>query len=97
MHKRKGALFMDYLKRSIVNKSSDFTSYIWYIHKNAVHHQLAKFIGEWKYDSYRSLISDAPTALLRNEVMEYFCGKQAFIKFHQQTIEPKTDITDTEL
>ena len=97
VYKRKGALFMDYLKRSIVNKSSDFTSYIWYIHKNAVHHQLAKSIGTWKYDSYQSLISVAPTALLRNELMEWFGGREAFIKFHQQSIDLKIQISDTDL
>jgi len=42
VNKRKGALFMGYLKRSRVNESSDFTSHIWYMHKNAVHHQLVK-------------------------------------------------------
>jgi hypothetical protein len=97
MHKRKGALFMDYLKRSIVNQSSDFTSYIWYVHKNAVHHQLVKSVGEWKYDSYQSLVSKSPTALLRNEIIEWYGSKEAFIQFHQQPIDPKTDITDTHL
>jgi hypothetical protein len=52
VNKRKGALFIDYLKRSKINKDSDFTSYIWYVHKNEIHHQLAKVIGEWQYDSY---------------------------------------------
>ncbi len=97
VNKRKGALFMDYLKRSIVNKSGDFTSFIWYIHKNAVHHQLAKSIGIWKYDSYQSLIREAPTALLRHELMEWFGGKEAFIKFHQQTIDLKIQVNDIDL
>jgi hypothetical protein len=94
VNKRKGALFMDYLKRSKVNEPGDFTSYIWYVHKNAVHHQLVKSVGDWKYDSYKSLISDAPTALLRNEVIEWFGNKEEFIKFHQQTIDPKIDFYD---
>ncbi len=89
---RKGALFMDYLKRSVVKESSDFTSYIWYIHKNAAHHQLVKAVGEWRYDSYQSFISEAPTALLRNEVIEWFGSKEAFIQFHQQNIDPKPKI-----
>lgn len=42
VYKRKGSLFMDYLKRSKVETNSDFTTYIWYIHKNAVHHSLTK-------------------------------------------------------
>ena len=94
VNKRKGALFMDYLKRSKVNESSDFTSFIWYVHKNAVHHQLVKSVGDWKYDSYHSLISDAPTSLLRKDVMEWFGNKEEFIKFHQETIDPKIDFYD---
>ena len=94
VNERKGALFMDYLKRSKVNKDSDFTSYIWYLHKNAVHHRLAKVVGEWSYDSYQSLLSGVPTALLRNEVIDWFGGKQEFIEFHNQTIEPKGDVLD---
>ncbi len=94
VNKRKGALFMDYLKRSKVNESSDFTSFIWYVHKNAVHHQLVKSVGDWKYDSYHSLISNAPTSLLRKDVMEWFGNKEEFIKFHQQTIHPKIDFYD---
>lgn len=94
VNKRKGALFMDYLKRSIVSQPGDFTNYIWYIHKNAVHHQLTKAVGEWPYDSYRSLVSELPTVLLRDEVIAWFGDKNAFIEFHQQPIDPKTDITD---
>ncbi len=91
---RKGALFVDYMKRSKVNEVSDFTSFIWYVHKNAVHHYLAQSIGDWRYDSYHELISDQPTTLLRNEVIDWFGSKEAFIKFHQQTIELKSVIGD---
>lgn len=96
VNNRKGALFMDYMKRSIVNEASDFTAYVWYIHKNAVHHQITKAIGEWQFDSYHSILSEQPTSLLRNEVIEWFGNKTAFIKFHQQPIHAKisTIITD---
>ena len=94
VNNRKGSLFMDYLKRSRVNVDCDFTSFIWYLHKNAVHHQLTKAVGEWPYDSYQSLLSDAPTSLLRNDVIEWFGSKEAFIEFHQQRIEPKGNILD---
>jgi putative transposase len=89
MYNRKGSLFMDYLKRSIVNKDSDFSSYIFYIHKNAVHHNLCKRIGQWHYDGYASLLSDKPTLLLRDEVMAWFGSKELFIKFHDQPITLK--------
>lgn len=89
---RKGALFMDYMKRSLVRKETDFTNFVWYIHKNAVHHQLAKQIGDWPYDSYRSLLSKASTSLLRDEVISWFGGKEEFIKFHQQAIDLKINL-----
>lgn len=86
VNKRKGALFMDYLKRSCVNNDRDFSNFVWYIHKNAVHHQLTKAIGEWRFDSYKTIISEEPTSLLRNELIEWFGGKDKFIEFHRQPI-----------
>ncbi|HTM65182.1 MAG TPA: hypothetical protein VL093_02600 [Flavipsychrobacter sp.] len=94
VYERKGALFMDYIKRNIVSKSSDFTTYVWYIHKNAVHHSLADTVGDWKYDSYQSLLSDSPTALMRNELIEWFGSKRSFMQFHQQPVDLKIKITD---
>lgn len=89
MYNRKGALFMDYLKRSCVNQETDFTAYVWYIHKNAVHHGLTRSVGEWKFDSYKSLLSEALTSLEREEVINWFGSKNAFAAFHEQDIQPK--------
>jgi putative transposase len=38
VNKRKVALFMDYMKRSKTRNDIDFTTFVWYIHNNAVHH-----------------------------------------------------------
>jgi len=89
MYNRKGSLFIDYLKRSCVEKESDFTSFIFYIHKNAVHHGLCRKIGEWNYDSYRSLLSEKSTLLQREEVISWFGSRELFIKFHTQPIQLK--------
>ena len=94
INNRKGALFMDYIKRSIVNKESDFTNYVWYIHKNPVHHQISKSIGDWSFDSYNSILSNAPTSLLRKELIDWFGTKEDFIDFHKQDINPKNEIFD---
>ena len=96
-HHRKGTLFMDYLKRSKVRNDDDFTTFLWYIHKNAVHHQLTKTIGEWPFDSYKSLLSDEPTSLLRKEVIDWFGSKEAFRSFHQQQVYLKIGITDIDI
>jgi putative transposase len=89
MYKRKGALFMDYLKRSRVEKESDFTSFIFYTHKNAAHHGCVVKIGDWKHDAYQSLVSDKPTKLLRTEVLNWIGGKEKFIEFHKQPVDIK--------
>lgn len=70
MYKRMGSLFMDYIKRSEAIDDSSITSFIFYIHKNAVHHGLKKNIAEWPFDSYPIILSDKPTDLKRAEVIE---------------------------
>ena len=89
MYQRKGALFMDYLKRSHAKDGADLTSFLFYTHKNAVHHGLTKHIGDWPYDAYNALLSNVPTQLLVNEVMDCFGGREGFIKFHQQPVTLK--------
>lgn len=86
MYNRKGGLFMDYLKRSEAHVESDITSFIFYIHKNAVHHGLTKFIGEWPYDSYQPILSKKNTSLARDEVIAWFGSRKSFIEFHNQPV-----------
>ncbi len=93
MYNRKGALFIDYLKRSTAVDDNDITSFIFYIHKNAVHHYLTKKIGEWKYDGYQALISNKSTHLARKEVIDWFGSIEQFIQFHKQPVDLK-DKTD---
>ena len=90
-NKRKGSLFLDTMRRVEIIKDDDFASEIFYVHKNAVHHQYVAAIEQWEWSSYKSLLSQSPTILLRNEVMNFFGNKEEFIKFHQQPIYPKTN------
>lgn len=62
---RKGALFMDFMRRGNVKVQGGLTSYIWYIYKNAVHHQISKNVVHWQFDSYASILSECNTSLLR--------------------------------
>ena len=94
MYARKGALFLDYLKRSKVNVGSDFAAFIFYIHKNAVHHGYTKSIGDWRFDSYRSILSESQSNLCRQEVIEFFGSKESFIEFHTQPISLKQNFID---
>jgi hypothetical protein len=73
------------MRRSKVEKESDFISFIFYVHKNAVHHNYNAKIGDWKYDAYQALISKMPAKFLRKEVLEAYGGREEFIEFHKQS------------
>ena len=89
MYNRKGGLFIDYLKRTEAKEDVDITSFLFYIHKNAVHHGLTKKIAEWRYDSYNLILSDKPTSLQREAVINWFGSRDGFIEFHKQPVNLK--------
>ena len=82
---RKGKLFLQSFKRKEVDSDEYFTKLIHYIHNNPVHHQLTKFIKDWKHSSYNTFLSTNTTLLKREEVLNFFGGKEKFIIFHETT------------
>ena len=88
-HNRKGKLFMDHLHRRQVQGDAYFTKVIHYIHANAVHHGLVSEMQFWPYSSYPAFLSNAPTIIERQHVLDWFDGKERFIQFHQQPVELK--------
>lgn len=83
---------MDYLKRSKIESEADFTAFIYNTHKNAVYHGNTHAIGDWRYDVHHSLLSDKPTKLLRNEILNWFGGKEKFIALHKRPADIKKTI-----
>ncbi|MEO8769084.1 MAG: hypothetical protein ABI402_03335 [Ferruginibacter sp.] len=81
-HNRKGNLFHRPFKHVLTDKESQFSQTVIYINANAVKHKLVKEISEYKWSSYHELISENPTTLLRKELLEWFGGRAAFIKIH---------------
>ena len=83
---RKGGLFIPNFKRKPVTDDAYFGSLIRYIHQNPVTHGFAVHLAEWPHSSFLSHLSDRPTRLLRDEVLAFFGGRDAFLKAHD--IEP---------
>jgi REP element-mobilizing transposase RayT len=81
--KRKGALFLDYLKRKEVNNESYLRNLITYVHYNVVHHGLCKKADDWKYSSYRIPLSSAMTKLERETILQLFETKEGYKNYHQ--------------
>lgn len=94
IYHRKGGLFIDYLKRSVISQDADFAALVWYIHKNAVHHGLTNRIGEWKFDGYNEILGTEVTRLQREKVINFFGGPDQLINFHDQPIFLKSQVLD---
>lgn len=78
-YNRTGSLFRDRFRRIRVDNSGYLQQLIMYINLNPVYHQFAKNIEDYKYSSFLSLISEKPTLLERDEVLNLFEGKENFI------------------
>ena len=91
-NKRKGALFMDYMRRVEVTTDGQYSATVFYIHKNAVHHGYCKDIPGWPWSSYNAILSSAPTKLERQKVLDWFGSPEKFIEYHSQPLHLKNAV-----
>jgi REP element-mobilizing transposase RayT len=80
--KRHGNLFQRPFKRKMIDDEKYFYAAVYYIHANPVHHGLVKDLREYKFSSFNALYGYHKTNLCRDEVMEWFGGRNNFIKYH---------------
>jgi putative transposase len=85
-YQRTGALFQRPFGRIEVNSDAYFLQLVAYIHQNPQKHGLVADFRTWPYSSYRALLSNQPTRLARDEVLEWFGGAGQFEAFHAQSI-----------
>ncbi len=90
VYDRMGSLFIPSMKTELITNEIDFCKVVHYTHANAVHHGFTKTIEDWPHSSYKIFLSDKPTKLERQYVLDMFGGKAAFIKYHEQPIDLKT-------
>jgi putative transposase len=81
---RNGTLFQTPFKRCLVDNDIYFTRLIYYIHANPQTHGICNDFAEYKWSSYGSILSDKISNLKRQEVMDWFYGKNEFINFHKE-------------
>jgi REP element-mobilizing transposase RayT len=81
-HNRKGALFIDYLRRTLISDEEYLRNIVLYIHQNPIHHKMCNRLEDWKYSSYNSFLSEKPTLLEREEVINWFGDLENFIFMH---------------
>ena len=90
-YNRHGALFERPFRRKWVNYDSYFQNLIVYIHNNPVHHNICNHPLEYAWSSYLSCLSDKPTKLKRQEVIEMFDDIENFKYVHQSQNYTRTE------
>ncbi len=85
MYNRRGALWIDFTKRFLVDNKPYLKSVINYIHQNPVNHQFTYKPEVWNFSSYNSLLSDKTTLLRREEVINIFGSMEKFLQNYRAT------------
>ena len=79
---RTGSLFEKPFKRIKIEDEIYLKHLILYIHLNPEYHQISNHFSKFKYSSYQSILSDKETNIERNDVINYFGGKENFKETH---------------
>ncbi|MFN0036950.1 MAG: transposase [Saprospiraceae bacterium] len=96
-YQRSGNLFYRPFKRIAVDDESYLNWLVYYIHHNPRKHKVMENFLGYPWSSYAALISQKPTALLRESVWELFGGKVYFVAFHEGEEPPKPKGWDLEM
>jgi putative transposase len=84
LRNRHGAVFCRSFKRSVVEDEMYFGRLIYYIHANPQRHRVCADFRDYRWSSFQSYLSEKPTQLLRDVVWDFFGGKEAFQRYHDE-------------
>jgi putative transposase len=80
---RTGQLFESSFERKLVDNDNYITSLIYYCHYNPQRHGFVKDFKDWQHSSYHSILKNDNTFLASQKVLDWFGGKDNFIKAHE--------------
>ncbi len=86
-YERTGSLFQNPFGRIAVTSDAHFTRLITYIHHNPQKHGFVTDFGDWPYSSYHAILSNKPTRIKQDTVLEWFAGSDAFRSSHRQAVD----------
>lgn len=84
---RTGNLFQHPFGRVPIVGNPQYSQVIAYIHQNPQKHGLINDFREWKFSSYTAFLSEKPTHLQRDLVLDWFGGHDAYQKLHGNWVE----------
>jgi REP element-mobilizing transposase RayT len=79
---RTGGLFEKPFERKQITSDKYLQNVIYYIHNNPVQHGFVKQMSLYPWSSYESVLSDKPTKLKRNDIVNLYGSKDEFINYH---------------
>ncbi len=82
-YRRSGNLFHRPYKRLAIESEGHFTQCVYYIHANPKKHGLVNDFTQYKWSSYHTFMSNKPTSIEREAVLDWFGGKDGFVAFHE--------------
>ena len=85
-YKRTGSLFQHPFGRVAVTTDRQFWNVIAYIHQNPQKHKFVKDFRDWKWSSYGVILAEKPTKLRRDIVLDWFGGKDEYLKLHEEWV-----------
>jgi len=81
-YNRTGSLFEKPFERKLVTSEKYLKNLIHYIHNNPVHHGFCEHINDYPWSSYDTILSNKPTKLKRDNVIEMYGSKEDFVTYH---------------
>ncbi len=82
---RTGSLFETSFQRKLVTNPIYFKNLIYYIHYNPVHHHLVTHPLEYAWTSYLTILSDKPTKVQRDHILQFFENRNCFERYHAES------------
>lgn len=82
---RTGALFEKPFERKQITSERYLQNIIYYIHNNPVQHGFVQQMNLYPWSSFESIVSDKPTKLKRQDVIELYGTKLDFIDYHKSS------------
>ena len=82
VYKRRGSVFIDYVRRVELISKADLCNTIIQIHKAPLYFGCCKRIEHWKWSSYQNYNSCFPYIVTTNTVLELFGGRKSFFTCH---------------
>ena len=83
---RTGSLFQHPFGRVPITSDRQFWNVIAYIHQNPQKHKFVYDFRDWKYSSYGVILTDKPTSIHRDYVLDWFGGKDSYRELHEHWV-----------